>query len=240
MKQAIYLSLSGVLLDLSERYYQVYLDILKELGLKALKKDEFWMLLREGVPWSLILQRSGSYDKIKNFYHAFNELIESPAYWRFDRPWGFSKNWLEEYSDRFSLVLVEIRRRTKELFSELDAFNWRKYFSLILTSEDFSLPGWKVKANLIEQCPYSFKRLMVIGDSENEIWAGRLLNIPTGGFLSGITSRERLFQIKPDYIFYDLRGFSNLLKLFFDKNNTPFQKGNSLSLKKISFSKIFF
>ena len=54
----IFFDLDGPILDVSEKYYKVYADILSQKGFRVLSKTEYWDAKRNKIPEYDILLKS--------------------------------------------------------------------------------------------------------------------------------------------------------------------------------------
>ncbi len=65
----LFFDLDGTLIDISEKYYRVYNDILTEAGFSTIGKKEYWDAKRHKVPEDQILAMTNA----KDFYKEYNQ-----------------------------------------------------------------------------------------------------------------------------------------------------------------------
>ena len=102
-----------------------------------------------------------------------------------------------------SLSLVTMRFVPKQsLINELKKFNIAEYFDPIVTAIDTCKPKPSPEALLkcVNSMNLAVEDCVIVGDSVNDIKAGRAANMKTVSVLSGIYSLQELVKEKPDFI----------------------------------------
>jgi len=198
----IYCDLDGPILDVSERYYQVYLALMRALGHEPLRKDVYWNLKRRKADLQEIL--SCSADEIQTYETRRLQMIELVEYLRYDFVISGVFDVLLDLKEKHRLVLVTLRHDFVSLKAELSWLKLDILFDKIL-AQDNNEGNWKAKFELI-RCDERFCQAnsIIIGDTEADILAGKKLGIPTFAVLSGIRTRELLKNLGPDYILNDI------------------------------------
>jgi len=198
----VFLDLDGPILDVSEKYYQVYVDILQRHGFDSLSKKEYWNAKRNKVPESEILEQTDAMSILESYQRQRKLLFESDQYLKFDRIQDGTTEVLENFAQHYRLVLVTLRTFPEQLYKELKCFNLNQYFSTVLTSGSDIKPRWKIKYNLINSYlkGTTLKRGLIIGDTETDILAGKKLRFKTVGVLNGIRSYDILFSAQPTHL----------------------------------------
>jgi len=110
---------------------------------------------------------------------------------------------LNSLSKKMSLSLVTMRFVPKQsLINELKKFNIAEYFDPIVTAIDTCKPKPSPEALLkcVNSMNLNVKDCIIVGDSVNDIKAGRAANMKTVSVLSGIYSLQELVKEKPDFI----------------------------------------
>jgi len=84
----------------------------------------------------------------------------------------------------------------------LKKFNIAEYFDPIVTAIDTCKPKPSPEALLkcVNSMNLNVKDCIIVGDSVNDIKAGRAANMKTVSVLSGIYSLQELVKEKPDFI----------------------------------------
>jgi HAD superfamily hydrolase (TIGR01549 family) len=110
---------------------------------------------------------------------------------------------LEELSGRVKLALITMRHVPNQvILKELDYFGIAKYFTHVVTAMDTSKPKPSpealiqcVKALDLEMCD-----CMIVGDSVNDVRAGKAAGAKTVAVLSGLFQRQELARECPNLI----------------------------------------
>ena len=198
----LFFDLDGPILDVSEKYYRLYTDLLHEFGAAPLAKGEYWEAKRRRVPDAEILGRSGAGAYLEQFQSRRKALIETSSYWSYDQVWPGMPACLKRLALKHALYLVTLRTHRAPLMQELQHFGLESVFRLVLsTPADNAASRANVKAELVTSVlgkgPFSG---WFIGDTETDILAGQALRLNTLGVSFGIRSRELLLAVKPDEI----------------------------------------
>jgi phosphoglycolate phosphatase len=196
----LFVDLDGPLLDVSERYFRVHVDILSRFGLKSIDKPNFWNGKRNRRPLSLLLTDSGATFDEGAYSKLWLENIESDDYLSFDRVHDGVIPLLQHLGQEHTQVLVTLRQRSEAVRAQLSRLQLNSYFRAILTAAPLSHHSWRVKRNLIESSGLADETSWIVGDTEVDILAGKSLGLTTVAVLSGIRNEELLKQMTPDFI----------------------------------------
>ncbi len=212
----IFFDLDGPILDVSERYYRVHSHITDTLGYPVCDKSTYWEMKRKRRPIDelLYLDKQAETNRISALYSAqWLQLIETEGYLAYNEIVPGVLETLEILRERYSLVLVTLRRFEDNLNRELARLGIKSLFNDILCDHSKSVPGWVVKKELIlGKGPVARADLMV-GDTEIDILAGRELGITTVAVLNGIRAPELLEETKPDFLIPDIMALPRLLRM---------------------------
>lgn len=209
----IFTDFDGPIMDVSERYYQVYqycLDQAREQdqAVTVLPKPEFWRLKRAQVPERHIGQLSGLHDdQARRFAQLRRDTVHSLQYLPFDRVLPGAIAALEQLQALGCDLVVMTMRRAYTLDLVLEQQQLDRFFP---RDRRYCLADDHVKdQDVVEKprlmaaaqahlppCPHSW----MIGDTEADIAAARSQAIPVVAVLSGIRNRERLLTYGPDAI----------------------------------------
>lgn len=202
MKTIFFFDLDGPILDVSEKYYKVYSDILSQNGFKVLSKSEYWDAKREKISDIEILQKSIAVPFLDRYKYERKLLIESDPYLICDNLQDGAVNVLERLSKDKELVLVTLRTSPEQLHKQLEHLNLKKYFSTVLSSAEETNPRWEIKYRLMKSFLDKQKSHdgILIGDTETDILAGNNLGFKTVAVLNGIRSYRFLKEAAPTYI----------------------------------------
>lgn len=213
----IFFDLDGPILDVSEKYYRVYADILSLHGFNHLPKSEYWTAKRQKISDSEILARTEASSLIEEYQLKRKRIIESDKYLKYDIVQKNAVQVLKKLSTKTPLVLVTLRSFHNQLSKELLNFGLTEYFHAILTSGEDIKPRWKIKYNLINDYLRKNKLIdhldnIMIGDTETDILAGKHLGMKTIGVSFGIRNRNLLLSLEPDLLFDTPSELSSYLK----------------------------
>lgn len=209
----------GVIVDLSERYYQVYCWRLQQVGdrhqpLSPLSKTMFWQLKRSKASQTEIGLRSGlTMAQIPQFAQLRHEHAHRLEHMRHDRLISGSLNALHTAQNLGWDMMIVTMRRTSELaeafrlYPELDP-----YFG---GDRRICIPDHASRNQDILEKPLLMGQALaqlncheptwMVGDTEADIVAAQQHNLPVIAVLSGIRDRQILANYQPTYIAENLQ-----------------------------------
>ena len=202
MKLTIFFDLDGTLIGTSDRHYKVYSDILKLYGYQInISKEKFWNLKREGKKTIELLPNNCPRNFIKKFKYEWIRRIETKEYLKFDTLMqGVLEVLSTLYEENIELILVTLRNNKDNLLWELKDFKLIRYFKEILVGSPLKL---KDKSPLIKKYLTNnhskTTNLLIVGDSETDILAGKSLRIPSVAVTYGIRSKNFLKKLNPEF-----------------------------------------
>lgn len=222
----IFIDLDGTILDVSERIYRVYRDILKKKNKKYISKKDYLRMKREKAPIEKILKKTSTEDISSQFKKEWKKEIEKPYYLSLDRLSLRTKKvlyWLKKYH---KLVLITFRCHPRRLFDQLKERKIWDFFDKILIIPAGSYHSkWKLKYKFIKKYGNYDKKSIIIGDTETDIFAGKKLGIKTVAVINGMRSKKFLQKYKPDILIENFSKFKNAI-LRFEKTIQIHKKGN--------------
>ena len=218
MKKRIFTDFDGPIMDVSERYYQVYLHCLEKICqpqqiVKTLSKSEFWELKRSQVPEKDIANLSGFTDEKQQvaFAHLRRATVHTHPYFTYDRLLENSISALEKaQSAGYDLAVMTMRRR-RELEPVLGQYNLRRFFKsdrIFCLDDDYvKTIDTQDKPKLMKIAQASLPEVdehWMIGDTEADILAAQSYHIPAIAVLSGIRNQIQLEKYQPQKILTNL------------------------------------
>jgi phosphoglycolate phosphatase-like HAD superfamily hydrolase len=221
----IFTDFDGPIMDVSERYYQVYLYCVQKIRqgdqpVNTLSKTEFWELKRSQVPEKEIAIISGFEDEKQAiaFAHLRRATVHTDPYFDHDRLIPSAIPALEKAQQAgFDLAVMTMRRR-RELEPVLDQYNLRRFFRddrIFCLDDDYvKTIDTQDKPKLMRQAQESLPPISqqwMIGDTEADIYAANSYDIPAIAVLSGIRNQNQLEKYHPNHIFIDLSSAINTL-----------------------------
>ena len=207
----------GPLMDVSERYYRVYLDCLQQTKLpvhqiKQLSQAEFWQLKRARVPEVNIGLISGlDREQALKFAQRRGTIVHSLPYLEYDRVIPGVVTTLERLQQLGIDLVVMTMRREKELAAAFENYDLARFFQ---GDRRYCLPNaYKKNTDIEDKLTLMEKALTelptaadiwMIGDTEADIVAAKTHGVKVIGVLSGIRDRTQLEQYQPDFIVNNL------------------------------------
>jgi phosphoglycolate phosphatase-like HAD superfamily hydrolase len=173
-ERVIFFDLDGTILDLSERNYKVYKNILKKYNRKFLSKKIYLELKRNKTPIQEILKKTNGEDIVKQFKKKWYDLIEREGYLKLDKISQNRKLFLLRLKKKYSLILVTLRHNQDALYHQLREKKLINIFHKILVSSGKKAKNkWKIKLKLIKSFEKHDKNSIMVGDTESDILAGK-------------------------------------------------------------------
>ncbi len=200
----IFIDLDGPILDVSEKYYRVYVDLVNELRGIPLGKDDYWERKRSKMLDSEILYESRLSEADHSVFRLRREKrIETSAYWKYDQVWPELKELMPGSPLRGKLVLVTLRNSSDALAEELAALGIRDWFKIVLTAggEADSTGRHNGKVRAVNRIFGELSEGWFIGDTETDLRAGSALGLKRGAVTFGIRSRYLIERESPDKVF---------------------------------------
>lgn len=209
----IYLDFDGTVVDIKQRHHIVYVDCVVHFGGSPLGIDEYWQLKREDAKWKEILPLSGLNPSIeRSFLAEFIHRIESPEMLRVDVLFKDAIESLEQLARQNRLVLVSLRRNHGHLMEQLKYLGITKYFENVLSGHSETKEGvLHKKSEVITAAGYRGGGC-IIGDTEADVSAGKMLSLTTIAITTGIRSHEFLSKLGPDNIVDSLKECRELIE----------------------------
>lgn len=210
MNPKIFFDLDGPILDVSEKYYRVYHDIVTEWGGQPIPKSDYWDSKRQRLLDWVILQRSGLLrgkteeadgEGVESYRRLRQARIETPAYLVYDKVWPGIIQMLQALASQTSVVLVTLRHSPEMLNWELNYLGLLPHFGLVLSTSGENAVKGQVKASMVQEV-FGLKPYFgwFIGDTETDIMAGKLLGLHTAAVTFGIRTAEQLRPHSPDIL----------------------------------------
>ncbi len=197
--------LDGPILDVSEKYYRVYFDLVCELGGEPLDKQDYWNRKRSRVPDSETLEASNiAGADVARFRQLRKDRIETRDYWKLDRVWPEMVDTMATSPLGGKLVLVTLRNRTDVLEEELAALGIRDWFKAVLATDgDADGPDrHSAKVGIVSRKFGNVSGGWFIGDTETDLRAGNALGLHRAAVTFGIRESALLEKEDPEKIFH--------------------------------------
>lgn len=191
MAGTIAFDLDGTLIDVSERDYRIYSDILLKLGYNPIAKKEYWPLRRDITDIHYILSLSGlvSEEDVSFFLKERKKIMEEWFYLSIDQPFEDVITTLTELSKRFNLIILTKRYNSEGTERQVTELGFNKYAELSIVTESKERAMSKMD-NLVA----------MVGDTENDIVPANNIGIKSIAVTTGIRNAEKLSTYNPSII----------------------------------------
>lgn len=207
----------GPIIDVSERYYQVYQLCLEksrnlDRPVKQLSKAEFWELKRSRVPEKQIGIESGlDEEQAKEFAQLRRQTVHTEAFFKYDTLAPGAVSALEKVQQAGVDLAVMTMRRVRELDYAFSQHDLGRFFP---KDRCYCLSNDYVKTRDIDDKPLLMERALIelppasdtwmVGDTEADIITAKNHRVKVMAVLCGIRDRQNLQSYQPDLIVQDL------------------------------------
>lgn len=199
----IFFDLDGPILDVSEKYFRLYCDIVCEYGGESISKDDYWDCKRRRIPETNMLKRAGLTGSETDFMALRKSRIETESSLAYDRIWPETENMLALLAGSNELILVTLRHNRTSLMQELDRLKLSNYFSAILSapSDSTAHEHSNIKVSLVNEAfPGIEFSGWFVGDTATDIMAGKKLGLNTAAVTYGIRTPSEFHVLAPDVL----------------------------------------
>lgn len=207
MSDNIFLDFDGTLIDSKERLYRLFCDLVLS---NEISFDEYWKIKGSGLTQSEMLKKYFNYSdaRLKNFRHEWLREVESVDRLDTDAPLPGISDVLKNLSELKKVYLVTARQNRTAVDNQLKLFGWKNYFQdVLVTCQSVSKSSLILKT--ISPNIFDF----FIGDTGEDINAGKSLGVKTIAVASGVINKDLLSTYNPDYI---LDGLAEDKEKFFE------------------------
>lgn len=194
MIRRLFIDFDGTLVDSRLRQYELFVEL---AGKTSLSFSEYWSAKRAGIKQSDMLAKYAicTPDQTLAFKGKWMEAIEDPQRLQTDVLIAGVPAFLGEAAKHFQLYLVTGRQHRERLIDQMQQLCIESYFTSILNTAQ-RIP----KAHLVQANVELGDGDVFIGDSGEDILAGKELGIFTVGVTSGASVDERLEKYAPNLI----------------------------------------
>ncbi len=207
----------GPIVDVSDRYYQVYLLCLEQTkeedqSVKPMSKSQFWQLKRAKVPERQIGILSGLNElQAEQFAQLRRQTVHQMKYLGSDCLLPGVRESLSKLQHLKIDLAVMTMRRVRELDEAFNRYDLGRFFPV---DRRYCLSNDYVKTADVRDKPLLMERALkelppasdtwMVGDTEADLIAAKTHNIKVIGVLSGIRDRSQLESYAPDFIVNNL------------------------------------
>lgn len=214
----------GPIMDVSERYYRVYLFCLEQIRyanqpVRQLAKAEFWQMKRSRIPEKQIALTSGLDEtQAQQFAQLRRKTVHTEPYFEYDSLIPGAVEALLKLQQAGVDLAVMTMRRVRELDYALQKYDLGRFFP---ENRCYCLSNDYVKTRDIEDKPLLMTKALkelplaadtwMVGDTEADIAAAKKHDIKVMAVESGIRDHGQLELYNPDLIVPDLNSAVNLI-----------------------------
>jgi HAD superfamily hydrolase (TIGR01549 family) len=209
--KGIFLDLDGTIVDSKEAYLQAARTAFAAIRQK-MPKDEQALEIPKRMEQGLNITNLVKEDtkKFLNIYlKTFYQITKTKT-----TPMPEIAETLGALSQKAKLALITMRHvPAKAIMQELQDFGLAQYFTYIVTALDTAKPKPSPEALIkcVEKMDLDMCDCIIVGDSVNDVRAGKAAGAKTVALLSGLYSCQELANEKPDLILPSLKGLPELL-----------------------------
>lgn len=197
----IFFDLDGTILDVSKKYYAVYLISSKNIPGVKIPFNTYWQAKRKKIAEDKILNLSPFLKTFKEYQKKRIANLENRQILDLDKPFKWVNKTLEKLSKNNLLYLMTLRRNRNNLKYQLKKLDLNRFFTLILNVSPTVNPVGS-KEKLIQKIHFTKKGIW-IGDTEADILLAKKVGLISVAVYSGIRERRYLKNFNPDYLVKD-------------------------------------
>jgi len=194
MTRLIFLDFDGTLIDSRQRLYTLFCELVPE---NTFSFKEYWQIKRGRINQRDLLRHYFHYSdaQVDVFRRKWMEKIEEPERLAMDVPFeGITKFLLHAAQDVF-IYLITARQYPMRVVTQIQQFGWQDYFTDILVTSQRQSKSALIRA----ETDYTHDD-MLVGDTGEDIIAGKELGVTTVAVTTGILSEAVLREYQPDQL----------------------------------------
>jgi len=203
--------LDGTLINSGGDIVESVNHTLKRLNLSAKKQEEIFSFVGDGV--NHMIERALGPDSQHLFDQAMDIFSDYYARHMLDTTClcDHVVEVLEHFDDKRKVIVTNKRRFFTIKIT--DALHISRYFEEIIGADStaYKKPDARVLLSHLERVGVKGRDAVVIGDGVNDIMLAKNTGVLSFALLNGLTKRERLLSLKPDFA---CEGLGELITIF--------------------------
>jgi phosphoglycolate phosphatase len=202
--KCVFFDLDGTIVDSREAYYEAARTAFEAMGQEPPEAKAALEIPRR------LEQKQPINDIIKGDTHSFLRVYLKTYYSVTPEKTKLLPNVstaLKILSARAKLALITMRSVPAEsIIKELERFGIAQYFTYVVTASDTHNPKPSPEALIkcVKALDVQMRDCIIVGDSINDVKAGKAAGIKSVAVLSGLFSREEVVKEHPDLILKDV------------------------------------
>jgi phosphoglycolate phosphatase len=169
----------------------------------------YWDAKRSGASYRLIVEREGAAIGAQAFLKRWLDAVEDPDKLALDSIQPGAVGALQRLSKGADLVVVTLRQSRAALEIQLDRLGLQSLFSAVLSASPLDGDNVTAKVELMRAHGLGPKPGWIVGDTEIDVRAGRVVGLKSCAVLCGIRDEPTLRRESPDLIVADLVEFAS-------------------------------
>jgi phosphoglycolate phosphatase len=195
-RPVIAFDLDGTLIDIKERDYKVYSNILQGNAFKPLNIDEYWKLRRGHTNIFEILGRSSVPESLGKYFISQRDfLIESNECLSLDQLFADVPETIIALRSIYNCIIITRRKSDEDTINQICRLGIKDLFSDIIIVQSDKTDAFGSISNL----------QYVVGDTENDIIPANSLRLKSVAVTTGIRNYSCLKKFFPSYIINNLK-----------------------------------
>lgn len=188
----------GTIVDSKVRQYTLFSKLIET---QKISFEDYWNIKRRKINQERMLTEYLNYTgaQILNFKRKWLSLIEDPDLLALDTLYPNAHQVLSKCSSIGSVYLVTARQDQNLVLEQLESFGIKKYFKDVLVTKQIIS-----KDSIVKKCIITSINDFFIGDTGEDINAGKSLAIKTIAITHGVLSYEALLPYGADHMAHDL------------------------------------
>ncbi len=210
-KKLICFDMDGTLIDADKAHIEAYFKAFKKNNLKKIKKKE--LVSKFGIVGRLVVKKlypKLTEKKIKKVIddHDYFLINETCGY---AKPINYAKKIIKSLREKFKIALISNCKRKTMLTILKEAGFDKRWFDLILGSDEIKKPKPAPDAILKAERILKLDAEYMIGDTIYDVKAGKSSKTKTIAVLTGNHTRKMLKKENPDLIIKSVKELKKIL-----------------------------
>ena len=198
IKYKIFFDFDGPINNVAKRYFIIHKILLKKLNIRHNNNFEKYWKIKRSKKDLIFFKKKILYKK--KYLKFWMKFIEKKKFLHLDKLHFYSIKTLKILRNKkYELYLITLRNNKKNLINQITKYKIKYLFKKIICPKKNKKIGFS-KYYGIKNSKVPLSNSIIIGDTEEDIIAGKLLNIPSVAVLNGIRNKKLIVLFKHTYI----------------------------------------